>query len=64
MSLWLDRFLLTSIPSGNDRNPSHQFNQQLIQYVQDGFSVRALRIFCFFQTDTQLVVISSLSPRI
>ena len=61
MSLWVDRFLWTPIPLGNDRNPTPQFNQPLIQYVQDGFSVRTLRIFAFFQNDTRLVVVSIVS---
>ena len=64
MALWLERSLLTPIPLGNDRNPNHQFNQPLIQYVQDGFSVRTLRIFCFFLTDTRLVMVSIVITRI
>ena len=64
MSLWVDRFLWTPIPSGNDQNPTPQFKQPLIQYVQDGFSVRTLRIFCFFQTDTRLVMVSIVITRI
>lgn len=55
---------MSPIPSGNDRNPNHQFNQPLIQYVQDGFSVRTLRIFCFFLTDTRLVMVSIVITRI
>ncbi len=41
-----------------------QFNQPLIQYVQDGFSVRTLHIFAFFKTDTRLGVVSIVITRI